>query len=236
MTDPQARAPDGHTKDCRLRIGGSECSCCPDPRIANHITTALDLREMADDCERFNDTPPIEAEQFQRLYLRITRYAPRYLREAAQQLEAMAAPLMRIDAEGHVEPVLPRLEYNEHCGACARNKITLQVFGPSAQADARYVRVTSDAAQEARACLYANQLSDRLETGAMSEPGNILCAYCGEYMPPGDRWPANPSFCPKLTKEQLGDWLGCVNLHKACADARDWDIDAYFAQAAKHHP
>lgn len=29
MTDPQTRGPDGHTKDCRLRHGGSECSCQP---------------------------------------------------------------------------------------------------------------------------------------------------------------------------------------------------------------
>lgn len=44
---------------------------------------------MADDCERFNNTPPIQAEEYQRLYLRVTRYAPRYLREAAEQLEQM---------------------------------------------------------------------------------------------------------------------------------------------------
>jgi hypothetical protein len=67
--------------------------------MTKHITTPQDLREMADDCERFNDTPPIQAAEVQRLYLRITRYAPRYFREAAEQLESRdetAARLRRI--------------------------------------------------------------------------------------------------------------------------------------------
>jgi len=56
---------------------------------SKHVVDPVSLREMADDCERFNNTPPIQAEDYQRLYLRITRYAPRYLREAAEQLEQM---------------------------------------------------------------------------------------------------------------------------------------------------
>ena len=57
--------------------------------VLKHVVDPGSLREMADDCERFNNTPPIQAEDYQRLYLRVTRYAPRYLREAAEQLEQM---------------------------------------------------------------------------------------------------------------------------------------------------
>jgi hypothetical protein len=33
MIGTKARGPDGHTKDCRLRFGGSECSCGSTPAL-----------------------------------------------------------------------------------------------------------------------------------------------------------------------------------------------------------
>src|ERR1039457_153118 len=52
--------------------------------------TSLELRELAADCEKFNKTPPIESFEYQRLYLRITRYAPRCLGEAADELDRLS--------------------------------------------------------------------------------------------------------------------------------------------------
>jgi hypothetical protein len=63
--------------------------------MTKHITTPQDLREMAAECERFNNTPLIQAEEYQRLYLRITRYAPRYLRKAADKIDTLRAALVR---------------------------------------------------------------------------------------------------------------------------------------------
>jgi hypothetical protein len=64
-------------------------SMSTDTGPSKHSVDPISLREMADDCERFNNTPPIQAEECQRLYLRVTRHAPRYLREAAEALEQM---------------------------------------------------------------------------------------------------------------------------------------------------
>jgi hypothetical protein len=48
---------------------------------------------MAAACEQFNQTPPIKSDEYQRLYLRITRYAPRYMTEAADEIERLRAAL-----------------------------------------------------------------------------------------------------------------------------------------------
>ena len=53
------------------------------------VMTPTDLREMAAECQQFNETPPIKSDEYQRLYLRITRYVPRYMAEAAAELERL---------------------------------------------------------------------------------------------------------------------------------------------------
>lgn len=52
--------------------------------------------------------------------------------ESGQYLKEIP-PFMRVHADGRAEPALPRLEYNPHCGECQRNKITMEVFAPSAR-------------------------------------------------------------------------------------------------------
>jgi hypothetical protein len=63
-----------------------------DQRLTKTVMTTTDLREMAADCEKFNQTPPIQATEYERLYLRITRYAPRYMTEAAEEIERLSRP------------------------------------------------------------------------------------------------------------------------------------------------
>lgn len=83
-----------YTKPMRewFKLAGGPFPAVPAPVTSKYVVDPKSLREMADDCESFNNTPPIHAQEYQRLYLRVTRYAPRYLREAAEQLEQMTAP------------------------------------------------------------------------------------------------------------------------------------------------
>jgi hypothetical protein len=76
------------------------------------VMTPLDLREMSSDCEKFNQTPPIQAAEYQRLYLRITRYAPRYLGEAADLIERLTGERDEWASKWHkVRAELAELKY-----------------------------------------------------------------------------------------------------------------------------